>query len=467
MGIGFLIVFVLLWCPPVDAADLAVAADRVAEPGEPRQFGNMLFVNLAVGDTYQFLGKPVRLAGIEKDWAVVDVGGEEARVELARLVLPTVVNGVRIYLSDTRLMANYTPNPRRQESDGVRGAVTKDALLCLSDPAKPLLDPDRFTFPIDRSDGYEWNMGTDSHTFAFLSEHRQHEGTDFSIAKGRTEPMHALVAVEDAKVVWVRKHSGEQAAVLLESVAQPGVYYTYQHLEAATLRVRPGQAVKRGEKLAYIWGDNRWGHLHFGIPLWGPPPPFENRYRYSIAAFPILYELWNGDLEPRPKTWTFGEWTFARAKGTNHNVKRLNAFNELLGYGWLLGDWCPSKRVEPTEQNDKHLAALLFKTLFAETGVAVTNPTDHYDFEIAVPNGRYALRAMMGDGNLPTWQRVSFEGVEMGVFELEPNRFAWTEEQIVRVTDGRLTIRIELRDDETPGSLSEIMFGFMDYRNPK
>jgi hypothetical protein len=361
-------------------------------------------------------------------------------------------------------MARYTPDRPGAPDRGMRGAVTKDALLCLSDPAKPLLDPDRFTFPIDRSDGYEWDMGEDSHTFAFLSEFRQHEGTDLSIADGRTQPLHALVAIEDAEVLRVREHSGEQASVCLESSAQPGIYYTYVHLSAETLRIRPGQRVKRGQKLAYIWGDERWGHLHFAVNFSVGLPPWENRYRSMIPAFPFLYELWNGDLRPRPKVWSYGVWTFARSKGTNHNVKRLGAFDELLGYGWLLGDWCPAKRVEPTEQRDKHLAALLFKTLFAGTGVAATNPANHYDFEIAVPNGRYALRAMLGDGNLSTWQRVSIEGVDMGVFDLEPNAFAWTVEQIVSVNDNRLTIRLELRDEKTAASLSEIMFGFMDRR---
>ncbi len=434
---------------------------QVLPPGETRVIANMTFVNLAAGQAYEYLGKRVVLKSIQGDSATVEVDGQGARIPLARLTLPIVLNGVRVFVSDTRIMANLTPNPSPRGRGNVRGAVTKDALLCLSDPAKPLLDPQRYTFPVDRSDGFDWEIGANSHTFAFLDPDRQHEGTDIPILAGRTAPVHALVAIEDARVLWAVKHSGEQVGVLLESRRQPGIYYHYQHLSAAALRVSAGESVKRGQKLGYIWGDNRWGHLHFTIGAWGAPPAHQ-KYEYAIAAFPLLYELWYGDLHARPRQWSYGAWTFARPRAINGNVKHMGAFNELLGYGWILGDWCPAAKVPPDKEDV--LSALPSKTLFAGTSAAATNPQDHYDFEIAVPHGRYALQALLGAANLATWQRVFFEGVAAGTYDLEPSAFAWTPERIVRVGDGRLTIRLHLRDATTPAGLSEIMFAFVDRR---
>lgn len=439
---------------------LALAAGSLP-PGEVRVFGNQTYINLSLGESYRFLGKEIRAQSMAGPSAVVAVDDEIAPLKIARRILPTVVNRVRLSLCDTREMANYT-KPRHY---GTRESLTKDVLLCLSDPTKPLADPERFVFPVDRSDGFRWSMAENSHTYAFLSESRQHEGTDISLANGKVDQVDALVTIEDATVVWVQPHNGEQACVMLASGSTPGVYYVYQHLEAATVTVKAGERVKRGQKLGFIWGDNRWGHLHFGVIGWGDVSQYENRYRNSIPVFPMLYELWHGDLKPRIKQWSWGHWVFARNKATVENIKHLNAFDELLGYGWLLGDWCPAAKVEPTEGNDQYSSALLRKRLFHGTRSEAVNPKDYYDFEISVPNGKYAVNLLVGDVHHDTWQRLEVEGRPLGTYGLGANHLTWTKEQQVQVKDGRLTVRIYLKDNMTYASLSEVLFHFMDRRN--
>ena len=89
---------------------------------------------------------------------------------------------------------------------------------------------------------------------------------------------------------------------------------------------------------------------------------------------------------------------------------------------------------------------------------------DHFDFGIAVPNGRYAVNLLLGAVNNPTWQRVEVEGISFGTYELSANHLSWTRERNVSVDDGRLTIRIHLKDDVTYAALSEVLFNFMDRR---
>jgi hypothetical protein len=48
----------------------------------------------------------------------------------------------------------------------MHGATTRDALICLSDPGQPLLDPRLFTFPVGRDDGFVYTMDAHSHMFA-------------------------------------------------------------------------------------------------------------------------------------------------------------------------------------------------------------------------------------------------------------------------------------------------------------
>ncbi len=428
--------------------------------GETRHFGNQTFVNLDVDEVVDYQMKTVRLISIQGDSATIDISGETVELKVSRRILPMIVNGIRIYLCDTKSMVNYTvPGPY-----GSRNGLTKDAMICLSDPQLPLLDPNRFIYPIDRSDGFEWSMAENSHTYAFLHSGRQHEGTDISLADGRVNPVDALLSIEDATVVWVHPHSGEQACVCLESASAPGLYYIYQHLEFDTVSVTAGDQLKRGQKLGYIWGDNSWGHLHFGIIGWGEVPDYEHRYANSIPAFSMLYELWNGDLEIRKKSWSWGQWSFGRDKAVVENVQRLNGFDEKLGYGWLLGDWCSAKKVEPTEAKGSFASALLRKTLFKGTVSEAINPESYYDFEIVVPDGNYAVNLLLGDVNEPTSQQVEVEGVKMGTFELRANHLSWTGRRKVAVRDGRLTVRIHLKDGNTYASLSEILFNFLDRR---
>lgn len=434
--------------------------------GEPRCWGNAVYVDLAVGESYHYSGKTLRVLGVHGQYCTVEIDGETACLSVARLDLPQVVNGVRVFVSDNRVVADLTPgHPTRPN---LHGALGKDALLCLSDPARPLLDPERYAFPVDRSDGYDWIMGENSHMFAYLHEWRSHEGVDLDLHEARSGEKHALVAIEDGVVRWIDTEHTQphQACLLLESASDPGIFYTYQHLNAEKLFVQPGQSVRCGQRLAYIWGDDVWGHLHFGITGYGPcPKDYTEVYANEINIFPALYELWHGDLQPRQKTWTSAIFLFDHHRAITRNRKALNGYQDFLGYGWLLGDWCPSDQIEAVthfnrapELYDCSTNARLRKTMFADSPGETTNPDDFYVFEVAVPPGEYVVRALVGDVEYPSWQHITFEGTDVGEYALEANRFAWTPTARLPVTDGKLTVRIDIRTDNTVAGLAELFF---------
>jgi hypothetical protein len=301
-------------------------------------------------------------------------------------------------------------------------------------------------------------MEEDSHMFAFLGPDRCHEGIDLDMHNARGGEQHAVVAVEDAVMRWVeREQTGQdEACALLESLAEPGTYYVYQHLHRGAVFVSPGQRIRRGQKLGYIWGDNVWGHLHFAVVGYGPVPPYAERYRFLLNAFPQMYELWHGDLTPRPRLWTAGEFLFNRHRATNGNRKYLSEYGGLAGYGWLLGAWNVAGKVDSRARDDA-LNARLSGVLWPGTPAECTNPDPHYDFEVAVPRGQYRVKALLGDRDVASWQKCWFEGTEAGAFDLAAGQFAWTDERVVLVSDGRLTVRIELREG-LPAGLGELHF---------
>jgi murein DD-endopeptidase MepM/ murein hydrolase activator NlpD len=452
------------WQTLIAATLLAPASAAAAgKPGEPRTWGNITFVDLAVGEAYPFAGKNLKLVALENHCCTVDVEGVQRTLKVARRALPEVINGVRIFVSDNRVVAGLTTD---KPFSLVHAATTRDALLALSDPARPLVDPAAFVFPISRQDGYTWHMEEDSHQFAYLGPDRSHEGIDLDMHAARGRDLHPLVAMEAGTVRWVEKEltSPNEAWVLIESASQPGIYYTYQHLNRGKVLVSTGQKVSRGQRLGFIWGDNVWGHLHFAVVGYGAEPKYTTRKRYLLNAFPVLYELWHGDLQLRERSWTNGQWIFGRHRAENGNRSYRYAYDPILGYGWDLGRWCPADKVEVFTPRDRDIAnnrdthVLLRKTLYPGERAAATNPRDCYEFHIDVKAGRYRVQARVGAKESSTWQRVSFNGLEAGTYAQAKGMFAWTPPQEVASRDGRLTFRIDLKDAETPACVSALHF---------
>lgn len=58
-------------------------------PGtKPRPFGNAVYVDLAVGQSYQYLGRTIRLEALDHDGATIAVDGARQRLIVARRSLP-------------------------------------------------------------------------------------------------------------------------------------------------------------------------------------------------------------------------------------------------------------------------------------------------------------------------------------------------------------------------------------------
>jgi CubicO group peptidase (beta-lactamase class C family) len=295
----------------------------------------------------------------------------------------------------------------------------------------------------------------------YLRPARSHEGIDIDLTDARGKGIHALVAIEDATVRWIAQGNSPEACLLLESASYPGLYYIYQHLNRDKLFVQPGQKVRRGEKLAYIWGDGRWGHLHFSVVGSGGQPDYGQRYRSLLNCFPHLVELWHGSLTLEIPVRTSGNSRFANQYWEDGNRQHLSAWSDVLGFGWQLGDWCAAGKVGTslTDEGGKPFqGARLSKIIHQQTGHPARNPQDWFDFEVAVENGTCRVRAEVGDQYAATWQWVEFEGVDAGTFELPPGQLRRTDERPVTVNDGRLTARIQLRDNRTPAGLRNLTF---------
>ncbi len=443
-----LVVLLFLAClfilTPMTASDRSTATPDFT-------FGNASFYNLNEGDTISYMGKEISLSGIDKQFSEFKIENKVVRLKVSKLSTPTIVEGLRIYLADNAYVKSLT------NSERIHGLLVKDALISVSDASSPLLNPNRYAFPISTQDGYEWKLGESSHMFAYLgprwndrTRFRAHEGIDFDMHDGRGIEKHPVVAVEDGDVEWaLRELGGDQneGSVLIRSASQPNIYYVYKHLYSKLMFVNDGDTVRKGDTIGYIWGDGIWGHLHFSIVFRDTTPAYHDRYTNSINMFPQMYELWTGSSQGTHLPRTEGSFDFGRIKGESGNIRYNLAYSPVLGYGWEIDDWCPAEVLEAIPYESDKGFIFLKKTSHEGSRAEAVNPRDHFEFVVDVEDGVYAVSLLVGDYYNESYQRVEVQGTDFGTFDLEEAVVEWTDEKQVSVEGGKLRVRIYYKED--------------------
>ncbi len=444
-------------------ASLLTGAD--AQNASPSfHWGNGFYYNLDKGESVTFRGQEVRLLQLQNHYNQLKIGSDTVWLRVSRRALPELVNGMRVFVADNKFVKELAVNKK------IHGLLKKDALICLSDFQGPLLDINRYVFPVSFSGGFVWSTEESSYLFSYqgggpaaeTSDPGTHPGIDFDLHDARGKEKHWLVAPEKSRVAWIESRregmTENEAAVLLESESTPGIFYLYEHLYRKNLAVREGQTLLPGEILGTIWGDEVWGNLHFAVLKSDSVPPWSGRYNNLVNGFPQLYELYFRQTTGYSKTFSKGRIYFGRRRDLNRNQKNVMAFEPYSGKGWELGRWNPAEKVEWAMKNGDGNARLR-KVLFEGSAAACKNPENFFDFEINVQNGTYRIRAEVGDLYLPSWQKITFEGVDAGRFSLNPGQAEWTTERIVKVTDGKLTVRIYIDpENQRVAGLREIVF---------
>jgi murein DD-endopeptidase MepM/ murein hydrolase activator NlpD len=277
------------------------------------------------------------------------------------------------------------------------------------------------------------------------SPYRSHEGIDFDLHDARGRERHPLVAIENGTITLAQRHRGDgsQGTVVLRSASQPDIYYTYEHLHAPSIAVTEGQQVLRGDHVGYIWGDWSWGHLHFVVSRYPSPPDPRQLFTNVLNCFPQLYELYHGGLAWHPAIHDEGEFAFSQTYSQCGNVLRLSAYDDITGFGWRLGQWCPARVVEP--------GAIVRRTLHRGTPAEAHAPHAWHEFAVRVEPGTYRVWAVVGNEDMPTWQRVEFCGIAAGTFDLRDGGTLKTPVRCVPAEDGFLIIRLHTREEDPAG----------------
>lgn len=423
---------------------------------------NASYFNMNIGESIFFNGTEIKLLNLENHFNQLKIGHDTVWMKVSRRTLPTVLGNLRIFVADNT-------NVKALDSDNeIHGLLKKDALICVSTDFSPMLDFN-FVFPVSFNDGFMWSAEEDSYMFSTigLAERKSNEassntGVDFDLHDARGIKKHWIVAIENSKVIWVEDKNidkvGKEACVLLESESQPGIYYLYKHLNQNNVKLKTGGNLEKGEQIGTIWGDEIWGHLTFLVIKSDTIPSYLDSDHNVVNCFPQLFELYFKQTIGFSKSYSKGRIFFGKIRSQNGNQKNASSYELYSGKGWVLGKWNITDKVDWAVKG-KDGNVRLWKKLFEGTTAKCTNPNNFYDYEINVKPGVYRIRAKMGDVALPTWQKIDFEGVSAGEFIEEAGQFIWTSEKVVKVNDGKLTVRVFVdENNEKPAGISEIVF---------
>jgi len=272
---------------------------------------------------------------------------------------------------------------------------------------------------------------------------------------------HWIVAIENSKVVWIENEEntdGKSVSILLASNSNSNIFYLYRHINRKRLQVKSGSSIERGEPIGTIWGDKTWGHLSFVVLFSKTTLTPEICANKVLNVFPQIFTLYFSQLYISPRNFKKGRFFFGKPSNLNENQKNAISFEDYSGRGWNIDLWNKAGRMAwITKGADGNVR--LRKTMFEGTAAEFTNQENYYEYNIAVTPGIYRIRAKIGDVNEPSWQRITFEGVDTGTFSNEKGVFAWSSEKVVKVTDGKLTIRIYIDEtNQKVAGISEIVF---------
>jgi len=432
-----------------------------AQPDSAADFswGNTFYYNLSAGESVRFNNLEVKLLQVVNHYNRLKVGEDTLWLKVARRSLPEEINGIRIFVADNKKVKSLASDQL------IHGLLKKDVLICLSDLNQPLLDRSRFVFPVSFNDGFQWSAEEDTYPFSFYRKEEYQAGTGYDVFPGmginlddaRGRDKHWLIAVENCRVAWVHTE-GNEAAVLLESEQEPGIYYVYSRLYEKNIAVKKGQKVLRGDAIGTAWGDRNWGHAVVSVVKATEEPTPVNWFHNAVNGFPQWFDLYFQQGQNMTRFFTRGRITFGTPAWIDGNRKNTGAYEPYTGRGWILGRWNPADKVEwIIKGNDGQVR--LKKVMFEGTPAQSRNPDDYFEYRMNVRNGTYRIRAKVGDFNRPSWQKIEFNGVTTNVKSLDAGDFEWTPERVVKVEDGTMNIRIYVDpENEKVAGLSEIVF---------
>jgi murein DD-endopeptidase MepM/ murein hydrolase activator NlpD len=349
-----------------------------AEPPQPTRMPLDRIVDLSIGEMQQAMLSDgstarVKLLGIEETRDAlrnavriarvkVEVNGKTATLVSANYNLPVTVGGVQV---DCPITKGYYTN-----SGSDSWGLAKDARLRLWPVGSSWTQPGTFGYPLKARWFASGTQMANEPCFVDGGEKPSvkkiyyHNGLDFGGCEGKDE----VVAATDGLVVSAAKETlpgyddtpvrprGDVVYILDDR----GWYYRYSHLFSIEPTIKPGVAIRRGQKIGLLGKEGAsggWAHLHFDIYCRQPSGKWGTQEGYAfvweayvrehtpklIAVARPHHLIWAGDNATLDATkswsaagkirryeWTFTDGSTATGPTVTRRYTRPGTYSEVL-----------------------------------------------------------------------------------------------------------------------------------------
>jgi murein DD-endopeptidase MepM/ murein hydrolase activator NlpD len=319
---------------------------------------------------------PVRLA-VRAARVVVSVDGQSVALSSGNYELPKTVGSVQI---DCPVVGDY----RRNTTEDHWG-LTKDARVRFWPARWPWIEPETFVYPARQ----KWFAGmtqmanepvyVDGGEDPKNEKVYYHSGLDIGGAEGLIE----VVAATDGLVVssgTTRLPGYEDSPVnprydVVYLLDDRGWYYRYSHMQTIDAAMKPGAAVKKGQKLGVLGkegGSGGWSHLHFEVKSRQPSGKWGTEEGYAF--------LWQSAMREQTPNVV--------AVARPHRFARIGDTVVLDGSkSWSRSG--PTARLEWTLSDGTHANGLRIERVYSKPGtysevLKVADASGHVAFDFAV-----------------------------------------------------------------------------------
>jgi len=280
----------------------------------------------------------------------VEVDGKSITLASGNYHLPQTVAGAQI---DCPITRGYVDDSNKEA-----WGLEKDVRLQLWPADSPLLRPGTFVYPVKQRWFATMTQMANEPTYVDGGESPTvrkiyyHYGLDIGGAEALVEVVAAtdglVVASGKAVLDGYEKTPVDPRYDVVYVLDDQGWYYRYSHLHSIDAAIKPGQTVRKGQKVGLLGkegGSGGWSHLHFDITSRQPSGKWGIQEGYAF-----LWEAYRNEYQPklqavaRPhhltyigqkvtldgsRSWTAGdkieryEWTFTDGKtATGPSVTR-------------------------------------------------------------------------------------------------------------------------------------------------
>ncbi len=340
--------------PLVRAVDLAVGESQSVALAD----GKTATVKLIGVDEVR---DPIRSA-IREAKVKVEVNGTPVALTSGNYQLPVPAGGVQL---DCPVTGGYRTNSNHDP-----WGLVKDARIRLWPAGSPWIEPTAFTYPArQRWFASSTQMANepvyvDGGEDPAVKKIYYHDGLDISGAEGLIDVVSAtggiVVTAGTDRVAWLEDGTVGPGRDVVNVLDDQGWYYSYEHLQSIDPAIKPGTAVRIGQKVGVLGkegGSGGWSHLHFVITSrqpsgrWGTQEGYAflwqaylreqkpevaavaRPHRFALTGEPVSLDgskSWSRSGPVARFDWTFSDGETASGPRVARTYDRPGTYSEVL-----------------------------------------------------------------------------------------------------------------------------------------